>query len=471
MISMRRIVLASVLAIAWPAGAAAQSSRATVVPDFRPLRWDENWSSLPTGALDNAIKHITLAPHDVLWLTLGGAFRWRNENDHNYQFAPAANMQNDFNVSRTLLSADLHLGGPGPYARAFAEFRDAQGYNRTLPGGVRTNEQDRSDWQNAFAEAGWGTAVAARYGRQDITLGKERLVGISDWTNSRRNFQGARVRAEFGGVAIDAVDAHVMLVRMTQSDLPDTATRFRYVALGSATPAAPAVTLRPAVWQAYAMRIDGLVGAALQRITYGVRSEWRVPVVTGAVASAEVETAAQRGTQGALGINAWFMASEAQLSWRGLPFKPMLLVGYDRASGDRSTTDATAGTFTAMYASAHSHGGIADVFGRGNLAEQRVGATADITSWWKVQWISRAFSRVELTDGVYTKQNTLFRAAAGNTSRDVGAEHDVEATFKVGRHLRLQAGYAAVNPGAFLRTTPAGAQPIRFAYGTTTFIF
>jgi hypothetical protein len=254
-------------------------------------------------------------------------------------------------------------------------------------------------------------------------------------------------------------------------DQPDSTTRFRYVALGSPDARASALSPMPAVWQVYVLQFVGLQGATLRRATYGARTEWRAPAPAGATGTFEVESAVQRGVQGANAIDAWFFASEAQLAWRSAPLRPTVLVGHDRASGDKSGTDATSGAFTALYASAHSHGGIADVLGRGNLAEWRIGATLDLLPAWRLQWISRSFSRLELGDGVYTKQNALFRAAGGSTSREVGAEHDVETTVRLGRHVRLQAGFAAVNPGEFLRMTGAGATPIRFAYGTTTFIF
>ncbi len=459
------------LALAFVVAPAVVQAQGTAVPDYRPLRFEESWPVARGGAWDDAIKHISLAPGDLAWLSLGGNLRARSEGNRNFQFSTAPNATGDFGTTRALFDADLHIGGTGPYARGFVEWRDAQGYHRTLPGGIRWNEQDRHDWQNAFAEAGWGNRLAVRYGRQDITLGKERLVGISDWTNSRRNFEGLRVRASLGNLAVDAVDARVIVVRPDLPDLPDSTTRFKYLAVGSAGVARPSLSAAPALWQVYGMRLDNVLGSLLRRNTFGARAEWRAPMPAGAVGSLEVESAAQRGQQGTQRIEAWFFASDASVAWRRAPLSPTLLLGFDRGSGDKNPTDGIAGTFTALYASAHSFGGIADVFGRGNTQEMRIGAILEPTSWARLQWISRGFSRLELLDGAYTKQNTVFRAPAGNTSREIGAEHDVELTVRATRHLRLQVGGAAVNPGEYLRTTPGGAVPIRFGYAATTFVF
>lgn len=467
--SLSRVIVASSLVLlATPHDVRGQS-------EFRPVRFEEQLSVAPTGlpTWDQSLKHIALAPGDLAWISVAGSERWREERVRAYQFSSAPSMQNDFSTSRTLLSADLHAGtATGPYARGFAEFRDAQGYDRTLPGGVRTNELDRHDWQDAFVEGGWG-GTGVRWGRQDVNLGRERLVGISDWTNSRRSFQGVRVFTVLGSIAIDALDAQVITVRSDLPNRPDSTTRFRYAAIGAADLGAARGTLAPATWQVYVLRLDAPLATGDERSTYGTSAQWKWPVSpsSGAQASFEYEAAEQRGRQATKAIDAWFVATEAQLALKGAVLSPTLIVGYDRASGDKNSTDAENGTFTALYASSHSHGGIADVFGRGNLAELRGGMNVDPASWLQLGVVTRSFSRVELDDGVYTKQNTLFRAAGASAERAVGTETDFTTTVRIGRNLRLIGGIAEVDPGRFLTETAGGAQVQRFSFLGTTFTF
>ena len=444
-------------------------------PDFRPIRFEESWNQAPaTRPIDDLPKHIRLIAHDLAWLSLGGSVRWREEYNHDYGFSAAEANQGQFSVSRALLSGDLHIGrAAGPYLRGFAEFRDAQGFNRTLPGGVRSNEQDRHDWQNSFVEAGWSSNVALRYGRQDVSIGKERLVGISDWSNSRRSFQGLRVLTTFGDIAVDVLDAHVMLIQSDLPNRPDSTTRFRYAAIGSAREAAPAQTMRPVAWQFYVLQNDAVLGARNARSTYGARSVWKVPLSAkaGVQLSYEFEGAEQRGWLGEKDVHAWFIANDVQLSFRKTPWAPALILGFDRANGDKNAADGHADSFTTLYGSARSSGGIADVYGRGNLAELRAGATINPTSWLDIQLVSRSARRVELGDGVYSKQNTLFRAPSSSTARDVGTETNLTANLKVGRHVKVQGGLAQVDPGAFLRLTPGGAHSQQFAFVSSTVTF
>ena len=265
------IAMVSLCVAAAPLALPAQAA----LPEPQWSRFEESWSAASASRSPwYAAKHIVLAPNDAAWLTFAASARWRAEDDRNYQFSTAPTAQGDFTTTRTLLSADLHVGnGRGLFARGFAEFRDAQGYHRTLPGGVRTNELDRHDWQNAFAEAGWG-ASSVRVGTQDLSLGRERLIGPSDWTNARRTFAGARVIGRFAGLTLDAFDGRVLAVRSLLPNRPDTASRLRFVAIGTSAERPAAVTLRPASWQLYALWSSASSPVSQDRATYGTRLVW-----------------------------------------------------------------------------------------------------------------------------------------------------------------------------------------------------
>jgi hypothetical protein len=470
-----RTSLFLVAAIAIAVRLPAQGSAPSPIVEYRPMRFEEDWSRNGGDAFDSALKHRSLLPGDWANLTIAGSARWREEFDRNYLFASTPAAQDQFGIGRVMVSADLRVGHGRPYARAFVEYKHADGFNRTLPGGVRPTERDLHDIENVFAEVGWGNALLVRVGRQDVALGRERLVGLSDWTNTRRAFQGIRVRALVAGLAVDALASNVVVVRPDLPDLPDTTSRFNFVAVGSPAVRKATLTVAPAQWQAYVLRSEAAIGAPAHRTTTGVRAEWRAPVIGGATLIVEGEGATQRGTQNStttpLAIRAWMIATEAQLVWASLPWRPAIIAGDDRASGDHNATDGIAGAFAPPYATAHAHNGMADAFGRGNLDERRIGAAIEPRSWWRLTWTARNFSRLDLADGIYSKQNTIFRAASGSTAREVGVEHDVETTLRVGRHLRLSGGVGAVTAGAFVRETAGGAAAYRFAYLSSAILF
>src|SRR5260370_14985495 len=90
-----------------------------------------------------------------------------------------------------MFNADLHLG---PHVRAFAEGISATEQGRV--GGPRASDVNQIDLHQAFVDVTFSlaadTRLTLRGGRQVIVFGAERLIGVSDFTNVRRTFDGAR---------------------------------------------------------------------------------------------------------------------------------------------------------------------------------------------------------------------------------------------------------------------------------------
>ena len=469
------LAVATLLVLAPPRTLGAQAER----PPVRSTRFDEAWPTRDStwDHWSDRLKHIALSPNGQAWVTFAGSARAREESVRNLGFSDAPAMRDAFGLLRVQGSADLHVESRrGPFARAFAELRDASAYGRTLPGGLRPTDADRHDWENAFVEFGsarrGSTSAALRWGRQDVILGRERLVGLADWNNSRRAFEGARVQGRAGGLAFDLLDAHVVTVRSREPNRPDPAARLRYLAAGSAADAVRPAILQPSTWQVYAIRFDATV-AAHRRATYGTRMEWkRAPGgPAGLRTTLEFEGAVQRGTLAARDIAAWFAATEVRFGFTRIRTSPTLILGFDRASGERRDSAATTRAFTALYATGHQYEGIADAFGRANLSERRVGLVSDIAKSAQLSWVLRGFARVERTDGLYSKANARVIAPGASPAMSVGHEQDLTLVWRVGRHLRVDGGVAWVSPGAYLRETIPTARQQRFAFAATSITF
>ncbi len=459
---------------------AQTSAPRSVDPATQQSRYEERWAIAPGGsALWRELKHLPLAANDLAWITLGGSFRLRGIETLGFQFSDADAMSDDYTESRLLASADAWVGrSAGWHVRAFAEWRDAQGFGRTLPGGVRPAEADRSDWQDLFAEVGHARN-GVRVGRQDIALGRERLVGIADWTNSRRSFEGTRLLAGRGRYQVDGFDGRVVRVRTSAPDRADASSHLRFAMLSYAAPppspkSAPPATRersrwRLAGWQAYAMDAESQSGAA-RRVTAGGRS-WFDRRAATTDWSVELEAAAQRGDVGARDLRAWFAVAEGSVTWRGRRWTPSFSAGVDVASGTSAADSATrAGTFAPPYATAHGTNGIADVFGRGNLFERRVGLGARPSAQIQLALTARRFARVRTDDGVYSKQNTLLRGVGGSDARWIADEVDLTAQWSPRSRLRLLGGGAWVGAGDFIRETGSAA-PVRWAFASVTVLF
>lgn len=465
------IMLWSPIMLAVGTVASAQPAPPPPKPAYLTLRFDEQWTlAQRTSHWDDAIKAIPLIPGHPVTLTVAGQARWREEFMRQYNLS---NADDDYGQSRLQLSADLQVGQrTKTFARLFTEVRDAQSYGRTLPGKTRSSDADRHDVQNLFADLGYKKSWL-RYGRQEIALNRERLMGVPDWANTRRASEGLRVHAEQGSFVVEATDARPVIMRQELPNRGDSTSRFRTLSLGGNTNASSHHSGMPSVWQAYwyQQTID-LPAVRTKRNTTGARSLWQTSSTTAPRRyGIEFEGALQNGSVGPTDVDAWFWVVESTIQWRHARGAPSLALGIEEASGNRASTTATNEAFNTLYSAAHSHGGIADVIGRTNARELHA-----LGSWSPVKLVELRggwyrFDRLQTDDGIYTKGNTLFRAANGSEERHAADEWDLSATWKATRHVRVIAGGAIVVPGTFLKTTAGGANTEHWGFLGTTFTF
>jgi hypothetical protein len=420
------------------------------------------------------LKNIRLIPRWPLTLTLAGQARWREEFFRGFNTLP---LNDDHSQTRLLLVTELAAGKrSGAWARAFAEYRDAQSYGRTLPGGVRSNDADRADFQTAYVDVGYRVSQL-RVGRQEIGLARERLFGAPDWSNTRRSSQGARLQLVHGRFTVEAVDARPIVVRLKLPNLADSTQRFRTLSLGSSAGAKPLARGLPALWQTYwyeqRVRPVNAPASHAYRITSGGRVQWQWGTAKASAVSRslEFEGARQFGNVGTRNISAGFWIAEAQWQWKRAFGAPSLALGVEEATSERAQTAGTLEVFSVLYPAAHQHGGYADVIGRPNVREVHAisqwqpHTTVDLRGAWY------HFDRLRLDDGVYTKQNTIFRAAGSSKARHVAEEVDITGTWRATRHLRVIFGGALVLPGAFLRETLTTTETERWGFLGTTYVF
>ncbi len=416
------------------------------------------------------LKAMPLHPGWPLTLTLSGQARWREEFMRAYN---VGTLRDDYGFTRLMVGADVQAGQPKRlHGRVLVELRDAQALSRTLPGGTRTTDGDRHDIQNLYADLGYGRSYV-RYGRQEVSLNRERLVGVPDWANTRRGSEGTRAQLVRGRLVLEGADIRPMIVRLDRGNRPDSTARLRTLSLGSTPGAARFARGMPTQWNGYWYEQTIRTASSLtRRLTTGARTLWQVgaPAASRVVTSVELEGAVQRGHAGARELQAWFWVAETQLQWRRVHGTPSLALGLEQASSDRPGTAGNE-AFAVLYPAAHQHGGFADVIGRPNVTEVHA-----ISSWDPMPSLSLRgawyrFDRRRLDDGVYNKQNALFRAASGSTARHVADEVDLTAAWKATTHLRVLVGGATVLPGAFLSSTPGGAHVEHWGYLGTTFAF
>lgn len=444
----------------------ALSAQTSATPPASPAK-----ASTPASPRSrDRLKDIPLAGARPVTLSLGGQLRWREEM---YRGFNTLDVDDDNAQSRVLLSADVMAGRRARgYARVFTEWRDDQSYGRTLPGGARPQDADRHDVQTLHVDVGRGASFV-RVGRQEIALGQQRLIGVADWSNTRRSSEGVRVQLTRGPIVVDAIDARPVLVRQHASNRADSTQRFRTVSVGNAPGARSLAAGLPAIWQGYwyEQTVRPIAGTRTYRVTTGGRVQWQWAPTAAVTRAFEVEAAAQRGTVGTRTIRAYFAVAEAQLQWQRVRGKPSLALGLEQASGENPATTGTLEAFAVLYPAAHAHGGYADVIGRTNARELHAISTWDPVAPLNLRLALYRFDRLRLDDAVYSKQTTVFRAPGTSRARHTADELDVTGTYRIDQHWRIVFGGGLVTPGAFLNATDASARTERWGFGGVTVVF
>jgi hypothetical protein len=459
------LVLASQAAS--PPALAAHQSR----PPFQVLRFNEKWGALGDSIRPlpfDQLKFIALGQSGLAFLSVGGQARERVEGTRGYLLGGAGTREDVFVLSRVMLHADFHLGD---HLRFFAEGKHATAYGRELPGARRPLDYDEFDVQNLFAEVAVRSPVGklnTRVGRQELMLGRQRLVSPLDWANSRRTFDGARVELTSRAVVVEAFYTEPVAVRSIQPNRRDRSTAFYGFAAGNSTG-------RPFTLQAYALALRqtegsfaGLAGAH-RRFTVGSR------VAAGSAdraVRADLEGGIQFGELADQSVRAWFVASDIAHRFTTVRTQPTLTLGFDWASGDSDRADTKSGTFHQLFPLAHAYAGYADVLGRQNLAEGRLVLESQIRPGWRGRLSAHRFARASTTDAVYGAGGSVFDAVpVGRDQRHIGDEIDATTSFDLNRQMRVELGFARFAPGALLLARPDGAEPMVWVYTAATFTF
>ena len=362
-----------------------------------------------------------------------GEVRVRGEGDR-----PAAIDSLDvFTALRVRLGVEAALA---PRALVFVQVQDARTFGEEVS--TTDGSADRIDIHQAWLQYGRAAghnAWSARAGRQEVSLGNERLLGAAAWTATGRAFDGARASfgAGDGSWRLSALGA-VVQERGRRALDPEPLDRDDHLLLGAFVEAAQG-ELYALHDRAAAFRL----WTGVDRTTVGARAV--VPPYAGLTAS--LEGAYQFGNQVGLfddiimaqDIGAWMLG--ARLGWN-LPTRvlPRLGIGIDVLSGDETVTDDTYGAFNTLYATNHKFYGYIDFFLDPATRTRDAGLVDGMAS----ATIALAQDvRLELdAHGFWLQQDVPW-----TDDSLIGWEIDTTLPIRLGDGQQLQLGYSAFRGG------------------------
>ena len=397
------------------------------------------------------------------WATIDFQVRARDESQSSYKYISG----NDAVYMLTRVWGGLELR-PERHVTAYLQFVDAHALGLPLTY-VASNMRDEFDDRLALVDvhAGMFKVIA---GRQELRYGAERLVGISNWTNTSRTFDGFLGRIGDKN-QLDLFSSSVVAIRPTGLDTHGAGLTF-HGAVGTITTWAPHMVLQPFVLVKAFPRVDS------QQSIWGKETE----VTSGGEVSAKFPAgvyfdtlaAMQRGSYSNDLIRAAAAYVKAGYAVDGIDWKPRLAGEWDYASGNPKADPSRIATFDQQYPANHNVFGLTDLFGFENIRQERV--NLDLTPAKPVSLLfQHGWLRVaSVLDNVYSGSgsSSVKAPANGFLSSDIGREFDASGqyVFLGDNNMTMNIGVGHFSPGTLMRENSHGA-PLTLAYFGLTYKF
>jgi hypothetical protein len=399
--------------------------------------------------------------HFPNWVTGDIQLRAREENQSSDKYVSG----NDAVYVLTRVWGGLEVR-PTKWLTGYIQFVDAHALGLPLFY-VSANQRNAFDDRQAFL-AFHEKQVKVIAGRQELRYGGERLVGISNWTDTSRTFDGFVGRIGDKN-RLDLFSASVVVVHPTSLDTHGAGLTF-HGAVGTITTWVPHTVIQPFVYVKALPRVQSL------QKTYGTETE----VTPGAEVSAkflgafyfDTLGALQRGSFSSDSIRAAAAYVKAGYSAQRVYWKPRLAGEYDYASGNPQTDLHRIGTFDQLYPSNHNAFGLTDLFGFQNIKQERanldIAPAKHLALLIQQEWLQVATPY----DGLYSgSASAAIKAPTGGfRSRDIGREFDASSQYAIRDNVTLNLGVGHLSSGTLMRENAHGA-PLTLAYFGLTYRF
>jgi hypothetical protein len=396
------------------------------------------------------------------WVTLDMQLRGRTENQTSTNYI--SGNEQLYELTRAYGGLEVR---PARWLTGYIQFIDTHALGLPLKY-VASNMRDTFDDRQAYLEF-HVKQVKIFAGRQELKYGGERLVGISDWTNNSRTWDGFLGR--YGDKnRIDVFSTSVVTVHPTSLDKHGAGLTF-HGAIGTIGTLVPHIVIQPFVFVKAFPRVEGANGVFGAQTTVTPGFEAAGYSLDGF--DFDALWAIQRGSYSNESIEASAGYIKAGYRASHITWQPRLRGEYDYASGNPHINPLRMGTFDQQYPSNHNAFGLTDLFGYQNIKEDRINLDLTPTKHLAIL-IQQNWLQVSSThDNVYSgSASTVIKApTAGFLSDDIGREFDASAKYVfLHDYMVMNVGVGHFSPGSLMRENAHGA-PLTIAYMSLTYRF
>jgi hypothetical protein len=397
-----------------------------------------------------------------------GQVRVRPEIRDNADFDSDRSDRLRFFAQRTRLGADVKVN---PKLEARVTAQDSRVWGVAEGSTVDTgNERQAFDLLEGYADLRWiwDLPLDLRLGRQQLTFGRERLVGHLDFGNQARTFDAYKIRFTMGAFVLDTFSAKLVDTNAPRADtslaVSDRDRNFSGLVVGREGDQLERLDV---YWLRDIDKTEIMVPGEVKRHTLGLLARHAFP----AGLSLEAEYAYQAGDAGdSLDIAAHMLAAELAV-FRPAARDLRAAIGYDWATGDDDPADGDLETFNQLFPTGHAHLGSIDYVGRQNIQDWRAHLGARIVGKLTGTVSGHVFRLDKARDAWFnaagaplTAGGRVFGVDPGRTERDLGQEIDLLFRYGGLEGVELEGGYSRFFAGDLIGAGGAPADDSDWAY-------
>jgi hypothetical protein len=355
---------------------------------------------------------------------------------------------------------------PSPWLTGYIQFHDAHALS--LPSKyTASNMRDSFDLRQGYVQLRY-KPILFLAGRQELRFGDERVVGISNWTNDSRTWDGFDLRIGNKN-RVDFFSSSVVTVAPTSLDRHGAGLTFHGVE-GTFTTLLRNSTINPFILVRGVRRVvsqQGIAGAELE-ITPGIYVSGKLPFNFDYSAT----TAIQRGSYSNNSIRSGAAILKAGYATNRLPWNPHLQGEYDYATGNSHSNLQQISTYDQQYPSNHNAFGLVDLFGFQNIRQLRANLDLRPAPYLSVLVQTGSLHLATVNDNLYgSSGSTLIKAPTKGFANDgIGTEFDVSGKYVYHKYFVVNVGAGHFFPGSVMTHNAHGA-PLTLAYLSFTYRF
>jgi hypothetical protein len=396
------------------------------------------------------------------WLTLHMELRSRTEEQSALGYVSGKDRLYD--LTRVRGSFDISAS---PFMDVYAQFHDLHALGLPLRD-VASNMRDTFDLRQGYINLHYKNQAQLFTGRQLLIFGDERVVGISDWSNTSRSWDGFDLRLNYSQFRADVFSTSVVAIHPTSLNTHGAGLSFHgiqtdFLKLLPHTSILPFVFFRT---YPHVRSRQGVVGSETEA-TFG--TEWNAKIPGGFETSGLVDL--QRGSFSNDSIHAGAAILRGGYTFQA-PVKFRAVAEYDYSSGNSPRNPFRVSTYDQQYPGNHNAFGLVDLFGFQNIKQNRLNLYITAHKNWDLLFQGESLHITSLYDGVYdAAAHPILTAPSGGFRHDgIGTGFDASLTHHFTRGLEFDLGMGHFSPGYVMTSRSRGA-PLTLAYAQLVYRF